>query len=291
MRNAWLAAVAALLVPISVLLAPIATAGERRARSADGVEIAFETRGGAPTAIVFVHGGFADRTFWSGQLERLSSSYRVVALDLAGHGASGTGRQAWTLAAWAADVRAVADALGLQRMVLVGNSLGGPVAVEAARTMRGRVIGVVGVDTFQDLGGKRPPAEQLEARARAFEADFAGACRSMVGQLLHKDVDAAFKADIERRMCSRPAQEAAAMAGGMLRNWIAYDGAAAAKSAEVPIRAINGDLYPVNVERIRGILPGFEAVVLPHTGHYPMLERPQDFDRHLVEAVRAFEKK
>lgn len=80
------------------------------------------------------------------------------------------------------------------------------------------------------------------------------------------------------------------MTGGMLRMWISYDGVAAAKGAGVPVRAINGDLHPTDVERIRGVVPGFDAQVLPHTGHYPMLERPREFDRLLLEVVRVFEK-
>jgi pimeloyl-ACP methyl ester carboxylesterase len=48
-----------------------------------------------------------------------------------------------------------------------------------------------------------------------------------------------------------------------------------------PIRCINGDLYPTQVEKNRTIHPDFDAVTLPHTGHYPMLEQPKLFNRYL----------
>jgi len=57
----------------------------------------------------------------------------------------------------------------------------------------------------------------------------------------------------------------------------------------VPIRAINGDLYPtkVDVNRMAGL--DFDAVVMAGAGHYPMLERPDEFNRHLRAIVRELE--
>ncbi|NIP15292.1 MAG: alpha/beta hydrolase, partial [Gemmatimonadetes bacterium] len=62
---------------------------------------------------------------------------------------------------------------------------------------------------------------------------------------------------------------------------------AAMRDARVPIRAVNGDLYPTNVEGNRKYAPGFEAVIMEGVGHYPMLERPEEFNRHLAAAVAA----
>jgi pimeloyl-ACP methyl ester carboxylesterase len=86
----------------SVVAAGIA-AGSARAQEAnemtqfttspDGIPIAYETRGQGAPALVFVHGWSCDRTYWAGQLEPLSRDYRVVAIDLAGHGESGVGRE------------------------------------------------------------------------------------------------------------------------------------------------------------------------------------------------------
>jgi sigma-B regulation protein RsbQ len=50
---------------------------------------------------------------------------------------------------------------------------------------------------------------------------------------------------------------------------------------KVPIRCINGDKFPLNQEAIRRVVPDFDAVVLPHIGHYPMLECPEEFNRQL----------
>ena len=65
-----------------------------------------------------------------------------------------------------------------------------------------------------------------------------------------------------------------------------YDLAAAARATVAPIRCINGDLFPTQVERSRSVHPDYDAVVLPHMGHYPMLENPALFNATL-EALLA----
>jgi pimeloyl-ACP methyl ester carboxylesterase len=257
---------------------------EGRVRSADGVEIVYWERGSGDTALVFIHGGLADRAFWAPQLSGLSGDFRVVALDLGGHGASGRGRAAWTIAAFAEDVRAVVEALGLKRVVLIGNSMGGPVALEAARLLRGRVIGVVGVDTLQDATARIDPAIFHE-RAEAFRKDFPGTCRALVDSLFHPGAQKELHAWAGRRMCAMPPE----IVANMMDGFGSYDMAAGFRGAGAPIRAINGDLWPTRIDHNRGVTPDFDAVVMKNAGHYPMLERPEEFNRLLVAMVRNLE--
>jgi pimeloyl-ACP methyl ester carboxylesterase/arginase family enzyme len=252
-----------------------------RARSADGVEIAYATRGTGEDALVFIHGGLADRSFWAPQLAALADRYRVVVLDLAGHGQSGRTRTAWTIPAFGADVRAVVDALGLRRVVLIGNSLGGPVALEAARLLRPRALGVVGVDTLHDLSQKIG-VDEARARADAFRTDFAGACRTMAAALFHPGTHPELRARAEASMLAMPQD----VVVGIMEGFAGLDLAEATRAAGVPIRALNGDLWPTSTERNRTVTPDFEAVVMTGAGHYPMLERPDEFNRLLVGIVR-----
>jgi pimeloyl-ACP methyl ester carboxylesterase len=263
---------------------------ERRiCTAADGVTLVYSVAGAGDTALLFIHGGFADRSFFDEQFHTFSGRYRIIAIDLAGHGDSGRNRIEWTVARFAADVKAVADAERLQRVVLFGNSLGGPVAIEAALLLPGRAIGVVGIDTFQDLGHQRTPeyrqqeADAIRQRAEAFRKDYAGSLKAMVGMLFHPDADPWLKAEAERRML-RTAPEAGY---GLLGGLAGYDYTVAARKLTVPLRAINGDLYPTDVEAARAVKPDFDAVVMKHMGHYPMLERPDEFNRLVGETVAA----
>ena len=75
----------------------------------------------------------------------------------------------------------------------------------------------------------------------------------------------------------------------MFASFGGYDTCASARLLRIPVRCINGDLFPTDVETIRHTIADFDAVVLPHTGHYPMLECPDEFNRRLAEFVAAME--
>jgi len=250
----------------------------RTTRSVDGVAIAYSVSGRADIAIVFIHGGLADRSFWDGQHNALSDRYKVIALDLAGHGQSGKNRQTWGIIQFAYDVAAVIDAEGLHKVILVGNSLGGMVAIEAALLVEPRAIGVVGVDTFHDMGRRIDPNYARE-QAEAWRRDFDGTLEQMLQALFHPKVDPSLLADVRRRM-SRTNPETV---WAMFSSFAGYDTGASARRLHVPIRCINGDLYPTNVQANRMVIEDFDAVVLPRTGHFPMLERPDDFNGKLTE--------
>jgi pimeloyl-ACP methyl ester carboxylesterase len=253
----------------------------------DGVTIVYSAAGTGETALVLVHGAMADRTFFTDQLRALSGRYRVIALDLAGHGESGKDRKTWSVQAFAGDVKAVVDAEHLKHVVLFGNSLGGPVVIEAALLLPGRVLGVVGIDTFQDLGHPETPEYAQQAsdarrqRAAAFRQDYAASMKAMIKILFHPDADPAVVADAERRMMRTPP----AVGEAVMASLADYDYTAAARKLTVPLRAINGDLFPTDVQAARKVKPDFDAVIMKHMGHYPMLERPEEFDRLVAETV------
>jgi pimeloyl-ACP methyl ester carboxylesterase len=266
---------------------PMSTKIERRTCPApDGVNLVYSVAGAGEPALVFIHGGLADRDFWTSQLEAFSGRYKVIALDLPGHGESGANRTKWGIPEFGADVKAVVDAEKVKRAIIFGNSLGGPVAIEAALLLPGRALGVVGVDTFQSLDYSTTP-EEARQRGEAFRDDYAGTLKQMVLALFHKDADPALVADAERRMMKTSPAAAYAVFIGMA----GYVPAASARRLTVPLRAINGDLYPTDVEGVRKIKPDFEAAVMVHMGHYPMLERPDEFNRHVAAVVAELEKK
>jgi pimeloyl-ACP methyl ester carboxylesterase len=254
-------------------------------RAADGVTIVYSACGAGEPAFLFVHGGLADRTFWDAELKAFGGQHRVVALDLAGHGESGSNRTRWGMPEFGADVKAVADAEKLKGVIIFGNSLGGPVAIEAALLMPGRVLGVVGVDTFQSLDYKTTP-EEAKRRAEAFGSDYAGSVKQMVKMLFHADADPAVMAEAERRMQKTPP----AAARAMFLSFAGYDPAAAARKLTAPLRAINGDLYPTDVAGVRKVKADFDVIVMKHMGHYPMLERPGEFNTHVATVVAELSK-
>ncbi|MFO7694155.1 MAG: alpha/beta hydrolase [Vicinamibacterales bacterium] len=174
----------------------------------------------------------------------------------------------------------VAEALDLRNLVLVGNSLGGPVALEAAPRLAGRAIGIVGVDTLHAAGHVFAP-EEARDRAAAYRNDFQDACTKMCRALFHPGEHADLQAWALMIMLAMDAEVVARIMEGLS----GYDLGAVFRRAGVPIRAINGDLWPTDLEANRKLAPDFDAVIMPGAGHYPMLERPDEFNRILTDVV------
>lgn len=265
---------------VVLTLAGAVPSREGVARSEDGLEVSYVTAGRGEPALVFIHGGLADRSVWREQLS-LATERRVVMLDLGGHGRSGRSRESWTLRSLGEDVRAVVLALGLKRVVLIGSSMGGPVALEAARLLPERVIGVAGVDTLHSVD-RRPDPEAWRRYVDGFRQDFPSACATLAASLFHDDAKPELRESVRRLACSASPQVTTAL----LDTFTDYDMAAALRAAKVPVRCINGDLYPTDIEGNRRVIPDFDAVVLTRTGHFPMLERPPEFNRALQAWIR-----
>jgi len=250
--------------------------------SADGVPIRYHAEGRGEPALIFIHGWSCDRNHWAEQVTRFSADRQVITLDLAGHGESGRERQAWTVESLGADVRAVVLALDLRRVVLIGHSLGGPVAIEAAGRMPERVAAVIAVDALHDVERKTDPA-QVQALVERWEKDFAGTAAKFVDFLLPPGCDPAIRERLRAQFASAPRDVALAL----LRAQFDYDLPAALERVHAPIRALNTTL-PSNVEAGRRHAADFAIADLSaqQLGHFPMLTAPALFDQKLAETLR-----
>ncbi len=254
---------------------------EGSARSSDGVPIHYRAEGSGDVALVFVHGWACDGTYWKNQVQYFAKRYRVVTLDLAGHGSSGLGRRNYTVEAYADDVRAVVEHLGLRRVVLIGHSMAGPITVEAALKLPGRVIGRVPVDTLQDLSEKPDPGA-YEELLREMHVDFRSTTVYFAHNLFPDRADKALVERVADDMAKEPPEVAISTMEAVSR----YDVRPALARLTVPIHCINGDKWPTEFERSRRVYPRYDATVLPGLGHFPMLEAPQVFDEKLAEVLR-----
>ncbi|HET9877285.1 MAG TPA: alpha/beta hydrolase [Mycobacterium sp.] len=120
---------------------------------AGGAALAYEDSGApegaaAATPLVFIHGWTADRHRWDHQMAHFAATRRVVRLDLRGHGQSDKPRQVYTLDGLAEDVRSLLDALGVDRFIPVGHSMGGMITQTLALKYPERVERIVLVDSL-----------------------------------------------------------------------------------------------------------------------------------------------
>jgi pimeloyl-ACP methyl ester carboxylesterase len=253
------------------------------ARSSDGIPLRFEARGSGTPALVFVHGWSCDRTYWDGQLDWFSARHQVAAMDLAGHGESGVGRQAWTMAAFGDDVVAVVEALGLGELVLIGHSMGGDIVVEAALRMPDRVVGLVWADVYTRLG--EPQArEEVEQFLAPLRADFVTAAQQLVRRMFPPGADDELVDRVAGGISASPPEIAIEVADHAISN----DRHIRARLGQLtaPVVAINPGRWPTDTESLG--LHGVSAVIMPEAGHFPMMEDPDTFNRLLAEAIEGF---
>jgi pimeloyl-ACP methyl ester carboxylesterase len=253
---------------------------EGSARSADGVEIRFETVGSGRPAIGFVHGWCCDRSYWRGQREHFASRHQVVTVDLAGHGESGAARSGWTISAFAEDVVAVVEQLGLEEVVLVGHSMGGDVVVPAAERLAGRVVGVVWVDTYPSLGEPQDMAEHRR-QIRRFRDDFVGTTSAMVRGFFLPSSDPGLADWVVADMSSAPPD--IALAALVQATTFEPSLIAALPGLTAPVFAINPDYRPTDVDGLAQY--GVQVRLMPGVGHFAMLEDPAGFNRILADVI------
>jgi len=268
-------------VALGVAAAAATTASEAGVRSKDGVAIHYEAMGQGEPAIVLVHCWSCDRHLWDAVVPRLAKEYRVVTLDLAGHGASGRDRKDWTIAAFGEDVRAVVEALGLRQVILVGHSMGGPVTLEAARLMPGRVVGLVPVDTGLNVE-QTSTAEEVAGLMVAFEKDYRGTADQFTRNYMF--TPKSDKAVIDR-VAAKNAAAPPEVAIPCLRAVLGYDARPTLKEVRVPAHAVNADLYPTDVEANRRHFASYDLTIMKGVGHYLMIEDPVRFSELLAGAI------
>lgn len=135
-------------IPRAVLEARYATPPSKFLILSDGTRVHYRDRGprDAPV-IILLHGSDSSLFDWEPWSKNLSDAFRVVALDLPGHGLTGATVTAdYSEQGMAEFVRDFADRLGLKRFALIGHSMGGGVAARFAEMYPDRVTHLVVVD-------------------------------------------------------------------------------------------------------------------------------------------------
>ena len=256
--------------------------------SADGTPISYEVHGAGDPTLILVHGLSCDSRYWREQLSHFAANHRVVTIDLAGHGHSGSGREDYTMRSFGEDVRAVADAVGGDRLILVGHSMGGLVIAEAARLLPGRVLGLIAVDSLQDLD--YPVTEEHAAQMVApLEADFPAAFRRFAASMIRPDTDAELAEWIQADMSSASKEVALSAMRGYLDHWISGAGPAVFEELPLPVVGVCSDMWPVDAEANRRHMHSYEAIVLEETDHFLMLGAAEEFNRALEKAIAKIE--
>jgi 3-oxoadipate enol-lactonase len=253
----------------------------------EGTSIYYETYGrGVP--IVFLHPFSTNGYIWYFQIFPLAQTNQCVIIDERGHGRSDKPQQGYAIAKMAKDVTAVLDALAIDAAVLVGNSIGGMIAMQCSLDYPDRVLGNVIVSSVTGLTQHMP----AEAQA-AFQQDYEGAfLRLFEGAVSPKTkqergeildlLQAQFmvEANFPRHVFTSSRQDPEGVF-----NWDITD---RLKDIHQPTLVLAGEAdqaLPIEVNKILAEnIPGAELRVIKDVGHFYQLEKPREF----TDVVRQF---
>ncbi len=225
---------------------------------------------------LFVHGAGGSHLTWRSQLEGLCDRFRIIAVDLPGHGLS-EGEGESTIAGYAACVVALMDTLGLENVALGGHSMGGAVALEIALRRPERLGGLI-------LAGTGARLRVMPTIFSTIREDFDAAVGGMATFLLSPEAPPDLIDEQKRLLAENPAD----VLIGDFTACDAFDVVKELDAISLPTLILCGRqdmLTPVKYsEFLRDKMADAEAVFLDDSGHMPMIEKGDEFN----EAVAAF---
>lgn len=261
---------------------------EVRRVSVEDHEIAY-LDGGRGEVVILLHGFGAEKDNWTRFAGYLTPHYRVVALDLPGFGDSSFREGAsYRIADQARRVAAFADALGIARFHLAGNSMGGQIAGQVAVLFPERVVSLILVDC---TGVRSPKTSDLELAIR----------RGELNPLMVTSVT-----EFDTRMKYLFVREPE-IPGFIKRVLVAQARQRSSRHATIlaqttpEVEALEPELGRIRartlilwgeMDRMRDVssvsvlqsgIPGAATVILRACGHVPMSERPEETATHVLQ--------
>ena len=254
------------------------------ATSDDSERIAYSVHGTQDISLVFIHGWSCDSRYWQRQVSAFSQDYKVIAIDLAGHGNSSFDRVDYTMLSFAKDVKAVIEKEKVDKVILVGHSMGGAVIADAAVLMPEKVIAIIGIDTLQNVAEKLAQKD-LDKMAEPFEADFVKAAQEFVLPMFAEGTDENLINWVKEDMSSAPKEVATSAFRNYLGRYVNNEASEVFEKITVPVVSINARLWPTSADDNRKHIKNYKLFYIEETGHFPMLERPKEFNKLLLNAL------
>lgn len=266
----------------------------------DGVNIRYRDSGGPGMPVLLSHGIGGSLELWNPQLEGIGDRLRVIAWDMPGHGLSDLGPQPNDPDTFARIAWRFANALGIDRLVAGGNSMGGAVSVRMAGLAPQRVAALVLADAASLEGGIFPPFRLMvlpllgELMTKPNEA---GVDRQMQA-IFHKSfVPSDELRQVIIRNTFKPGGEKAFLA--TLRRMSGFRGQnpdmcahslKVLRGIKVPVLFVHGRqdvVIPLQHSvSAHAVTPNARLLVLEDCGHTPQLEKPEAFNQALLKLVQ-----
>ncbi len=256
--------------------------------TANGSRVHYIDSGGGGTPVLLVHAFPLNAGMWQPQIDSLGGRFRLLAPDLKGFGSSEAPEEMtdYSVDAYADDLRGFLVALGLERVVLVGLSLGGYIALAFLRRHPEVVTALVLADSRAEAdateGKERRTAQQGQVR----EQGTAGLIESLAGALLAASTREKNPqiVDHAKRLMDNSPQGFISALEAMKNRPDSTEGLVKITVPTLILVGKNDAVTPPEASRkMHERVRGSHLVVLPDAGHLSNLEAPEAFNRALEE--------
>lgn len=242
--------------------------------------IFYERFGSGPQTILFIHGWLGSSKWWASQKDFFKGAYDVVFMDLPGHGKSSAFRS-YSSDIYIDSIKAILQLARAEKVYIVAHSMAALFALEAVLGLT-CVRGIVLVDTLKNIEKHMNYSQADELLFKNYRTDFKNAIKNLLPQFLFtKDTPVQVRRKILKEFSKVESKDAIALIEPLYR----LDACQIAKKNTLPVWAINSDSSPTNEMVNRKYLSDYKVWNLSKTGHYPMLEIPDQFNRCLKEVL------
>jgi pimeloyl-ACP methyl ester carboxylesterase len=251
-------------------------------------KVYYVTAGKGDHTIVFVHCWAGNNGFWREQVPALSDKARLILVDLPGHGQSDKPHTDYTMDYLATAVLAVMRDAHVEKATLVGHSMGAPVICRVYKQAPEKVAALVAVD-----GDLRRPAvtpEQVERIKVPFgKADYRTHTTNFIAAMFPIPGTEALRDRVLGELLETPQY---VMVGAMEGMFGAGQPDWDLKKVDVPVLVINAKnpMWTADYQaHVRSLSPKTDYRVIEGVGHWLMLEKPDEFNRNLIDMLRKFD--
>ena len=250
--------------------------------TSDGVRIAYHEVGAGDPAIIFIHGGFGNRTGFGFQEEYFSPRHRCVAVDLRGHGESDKPDEIYTMEGHGDDVAQLIRHLSLQKPVLVGQSMGGQVIISAAARHPDLVGAIASLDSPSNIPGwhqqHHGPFDDLMTEGRPIRETL----RSFLSASYLPTDDPSRLADMPDRLAEVPEEV-------ILNGWrgmMGFDAAPVLAGVKCPYLYIDCGQPDLYLGLLRGLCPQVVIGKTVGAGHNALQDVPDQINAMLNRFIQ-----
>jgi 3-oxoadipate enol-lactonase len=254
----------------------------------NGISLAYSDKGtGVP--IVFLHAFPLNRTMWAQQEATVSEEFRVITIDLRGHGESDAPLWHYTLDQAADDVRALLDHLSIQQAVFVGLSMGGYILLAFYRKYAERVKGLVLADTRAQADTAEGKKGRFQMAQTAYKNGPAAIADIMIPKLLSPVTIQTRPEIVQNVRAMIESNQISGIAGDLMAMAERPDSVPLLKQIACPTQIVVGGLDqatpPSDAKLMAEQIPGARLALIPNAAHLANLEQPEAFNQIIASFV------